>query len=221
MSLDRYLAVAHPIRSLSLRTVQNANRAIMVLWAIIIMVCVPTVITHNVSYGDNYGVSVCAFQREVYSPTIYQVTFFLLSYIIPIFIIIILYILMLKRLWFGVIPGRNMSSESVRSKKKVTRMVVIVVIIFAVCWCPIQIVLVLKSFNLYSFTPTKIIIQIAGHILGKCLRPLALGKGLDRADSCSSLPVLHCLAPSGFSIKCSLPADCNREPVSVMHVSPH
>lgn len=171
MSLDRYLAVAHPIRSLSLRTVQNANRAIMVLWAIIIVFCVPTVITHNVSYGkgnDNY-LSVCGFQLDEYNMAIYQVSFFLLSYIIPIFVIIILYILMLKRLWFGVIPGRNMSNENVRSKKKVTRLVVIVVIVFAVCWCPIQIVLVLKSFNLYPITPAKIIIQIAGHILGKCV----------------------------------------------------
>lgn len=165
MSLDRYLAVAHPIRSISLRTVKNANRAILVLWVFILIFCIPTIITHNVSY-DNYY-SVCTFLNEEYNFALYQVIFCLFSYIIPIFLIIILYILMLNRLWFTTIPGRNMSSESLRSKKKVTRMVVIVVIIFACCWCPIQIILVLKSFNIYQMSSLKVIIQITGHVLGK------------------------------------------------------
>lgn len=44
---------------------------------------------------------------------------------------------------------------------------VVVVIIFACCWCPIQVVLVLKSLNLYEITPVTIVIQITAHILGK------------------------------------------------------
>ena len=170
MSMDRYLAVAHPIRSISLRTVPNANRAILIMWAFIIVFCIPTIITHNVTYQieTEFYYSACHYFDEN-NKALYQATFCLFSYIIPILIIIVLYILMLKRLWFGVIPGRNMSSESVRSKKKVTRMVVIVVIIFACCWCPIQLILVLKSFNLYRITPVNVSIQIAGHILGKSL----------------------------------------------------
>lgn len=166
MSLDRYLAVAHPIRSISLRTVKNANRAIFILWVFILIFCIPTIITHSI-VSNNNETSGCNFLNEEYNFALYQVTFCLFSYVIPIFLIIVLYILMLKRLWFSGIPGRNMSSESVRSKKKVTRMVVIVVIIFAVCWCPIQIILVLRSFNLYRMSSTGVIVQITGQVLGK------------------------------------------------------
>lgn len=162
MSVDRYLAVAHPIRSMSLRTVANATRAILILWAIIIVFCVPTVITHS-SFDDG----MCHFISEEYNYALYQTVFFLFSYILPIVIIIILYILMLKRLWFSGIPGRNVSSESVKSKKKVTRMVVVVVIIFACCWCPIQIVLILKSFDAYKMTTFGIAFQITANVLGK------------------------------------------------------
>lgn len=169
MSLDRYLAVAHPIRSISLRTVKNANRALLILWIFILLFCIPTFITHNVSYDNSSdGVySVCNFLTDEYNYALYQVIFCLFSYVIPILLILILYVLMLKRLWFTGIPGRNMSSESVRSKKKVTRMVVIVVIIFACCWCPIQIILVLRSFNIYQLSTTKVIIQITGQVLGE------------------------------------------------------
>lgn len=82
---------------------------------------------------------------------------------------------MLKRLWFGVAPGGRVSAESVKSKKRVTRMVVVVVVIFACCWCPIQIVLVLKSVSAYELNPTNIVIQITSHILAymnSCVNPI-------------------------------------------------
>ena len=121
MSLDRYLAVAHPILAITLRTLDNARLAILIMWGVIIVFCVPTVITHNVTYDNDN--SVCTFLFDEYNLAIYQVIFFLFSYIIPNLIIIVLYLLMLKRLWVGGIPGRNISNESMRSKKKVTRMV--------------------------------------------------------------------------------------------------
>jgi len=70
----------------------------------------------------------------------FQIFFFLTSYAIPLAIICILYVLMLMRLWKGVNPGgQPPSAESRRGKKRVTRMVVVVVAIFAFCWFPIQV----------------------------------------------------------------------------------
>ena len=167
MSLDRYLAVAHPIQSMSIRTERNAYLAIFLTWITIIMACIPALISHKIIVFDGSDDPVCLFADQEYNQSLYQVCFFLSSYVIPISIILILYILMLKRLWFGAVPGGHMSAESVRSKKRVTRMVVVVVIIFACCWCPIQIVLVLKSFGLYELSVTRLVIQITAHILGK------------------------------------------------------
>jgi allatostatin receptor len=165
MSLDRYLAVAHPIQSMSIRTERNAYLAIFFTWITIFLACIPALISHGVIMFEDYPV--CLFIVSDYNQSLYQICFFLSSYVIPISIILVLYVLMLKRLWFGNVPGGHMSAESVRSKKRVTRMVVVVVIIFACCWCPIQVVLVLKSFGEYNVFDTKnLIIQIASHILG-------------------------------------------------------
>ncbi|XP_054160509.1 allatostatin-A receptor-like isoform X2 [Oppia nitens] len=171
MSLDRYLAVAHPIQSMSIRTERNAYLAIFFTWITIIIACIPALISHRL-IGDKY--TVCLFAEE-YNQSLYQICFFLSSYVIPIAIILILYVLMLKRLWFGAVPGGHMSAESVRSKKRVTRMIVVVVIIFAVCWCPIQVVLVLKSFDRYTLNRKNLVIQIAAHILAymnSCVNPI-------------------------------------------------
>lgn len=178
MSFDRFLAVVHPIASMSVRTVQNAFIAIGILWAVIVLACIPALQSHGqlsyTAFGTEY--SVCIFlSNEGYNYAAFQISFFLSSYIIPLSLIFVLYMLMLKRLWFGVAPGGRVSAESLRSKKRVTRMVVIVVVIFAVCWCPIQIVLVLKSVNSYPITPFRIVVQITSHILAymnSCVNPI-------------------------------------------------
>ncbi|KAF8782276.1 allatostatin-A receptor-like [Argiope bruennichi] len=178
MSLDRFLAVVHPITSMSIRTVQNACIAIGVMWAVIVLACIPALQSHGQIYYtyQNIEYSVCMFlSTEGYNYAAYQICFFLSSYIVPLSLIFVLYVLMLKRLWFGVAPGGRVSAESLKSKKRVTRMVVIVVVIFAVCWCPIQIVLVLKSVNSYGITPIRIVIQISAHILAymnSCVNPI-------------------------------------------------
>ena len=41
-------------------------------------------------------------------------------------------------------PGGQASAESIRNKKRVIKMVLIVIVIFALSWLPIQIVLVLR-----------------------------------------------------------------------------
>ncbi|GFY13897.1 allatostatin-A receptor [Trichonephila clavipes] len=178
MSLDRFLAVVHPITSMSIRTVQNAFIAIGIMWAVIVLACIPALQSHGQIYYtyQNIEYSVCMFlSTEGYNYAAYQICFFLSSYIIPLSLIFILYVLMLKRLWFGVAPGGRISAESLKSKKRVTRMVVIVVVIFAVCWCPIQIVLVMKSINSYVMTPMRLVGQITAHILAymnSCVNPI-------------------------------------------------
>lgn len=70
--------------------------------------------------------------------TICQISFFLSSYIVPLALISILYMGMLARLWKAV-PGSKVSAESRRGKKRVTRLVVVVVLGFSICWLPIQV----------------------------------------------------------------------------------
>lgn len=176
MSLDRFLAVVHPITSMSVRTERNAYLAIMLTWVIILLACIPALFAHGmIVLNDSF--SSCTFRVDLgYNIAAFQISFFMSSFVIPLALIFILYVLMLKRLWFGAAPGGRVSAESVRSKKRVTRLVVVVVVVFAVCWCPVQVVLVLKSVDLYGLpmNPPRIVVQIASQILAytnSCVNP--------------------------------------------------
>ncbi|ODM89180.1 Allatostatin-A receptor [Orchesella cincta] len=154
MSFSRFLAIVYPISvaSISIRTKRNTYWAISLTWIIILLSCLPLFSAHKLiiyTYG-NEEMAACSFSQD-YNRTAFQISFMLTSYAIPLFIICLLYFGMVFRLWKSVSPAGS-SRQSTRVKKRVTLMVLVVVGVFAVCWLPIQTVLVLKSLSLYQIT---------------------------------------------------------------------
>lgn len=82
---------------------------------------------------------VCQFvENELLSPSVYQMSFFTSSYLVPLIVISALYLRMIASLWQEN-QGIRLSQESHRGRKRVTRLVVVVVIAFAALWFPIQV----------------------------------------------------------------------------------
>lgn len=84
MSLDRFLAVVHPIASMYVRTEKNANTAIFIIWGVIVIMAVPVLYRYGeVTISSDGGVAhtVCVFLDQVlfegdqgYNQPIYQVS---------------------------------------------------------------------------------------------------------------------------------------------------
>ncbi|XP_053211742.1 allatostatin-A receptor-like [Panonychus citri] len=171
MSLDRFMAVVHPIASLSIRTEANAYRAITFLWIAIILLCLPTLVVHQVHRAseqeNDHVCHVNSIDNKIFAPSV-----FLSSYAIPLTLAFILYVCMLKRLWHNDIR----TGRSVRNKRKVTRMVVVVVVIFAICWGPIHIVLTLRSQGLFEpdskFKLVSLIVSQVLAYINSCINPI-------------------------------------------------
>ncbi|KAJ8681748.1 hypothetical protein QAD02_017540, partial [Eretmocerus hayati] len=200
MSLDRYLAVVHPIASMSVRTSKHASIAIGVVWLIILTFSLPALIVHG-EYTDTLITNVsqpCSVLatsgaitssslhdgyvqiEEVHTAcrilpeanrTLFQLPFFLGSYVVPLTLICSLYICMLMRLWR--VPRVGADGHS--GRKRVTRLVIVVVGVFAFSWFPIQVILVLKALDWYPNSTLTIILQIASHVLAyanSCVNPI-------------------------------------------------
>ncbi|CAD7087545.1 unnamed protein product [Hermetia illucens] len=178
MSFDRFLAVVHPVTSMSLRTERNAMLAILCAWVLILTSAIPVALSHSVRIYSLKGLhhTACVFSSHqgVWSLVGFQVSFFLSSYVVPLTLISFLYMGMLVRLWKSA-PGCRQSAESRRGKRRVTRMVVVVVLAFAVCWLPIHVILVLKALDLYETSHVNVLIQIVSHVLAymnSCINPI-------------------------------------------------
>ena len=78
----------------------------------------------------------------------FQTLFFVTSLAIPLLCILCFYLNMLVRLWKGSAathgPGpmrdKNNACKGKENKVRVTRMVIIVIIVFAICWVPLQVI---------------------------------------------------------------------------------
>ena len=179
MSLDRYLAVVHAIRSMSFRTERNTWLAVVATWAVILLGHVPLLLEYGVKEYNFQGEerSTCANLLHLQDHrwgVVFHVCFITFGYALPLGAVCLMYGLMLKRLHHAAPGGVSKSQESMRAKRRVTKMVVIIVAVFALCWLPIQVILLSTKLNVYPLNVWTFAIQMVCNCLAymnSCVNP--------------------------------------------------
>ncbi|KPP65812.1 angiotensin receptor-like [Scleropages formosus] len=137
LSIDRYLALVHPMRSRQCRTVANARIACVVIWGFSFLLSVPTAVTRDVFQLKDLNITVCAIldRKDLnYNLVALSLMKSVLGFLIPFAIIITCYCLIGRALLQAhrVQKSRSHSDE-------VLRMLAAVVLAFFLCWVPHQI----------------------------------------------------------------------------------
>lgn len=160
ISLDRYFAILHPFADVPV--IRNTKLVTSVIWISsslyfsLYLVLFDSVPTDDGSRWEckmvwNYLSADRSKQFEV--ARAYFMTTFVVLYLIPLAIIAGFYILIARRLWSREIPGvttAHQKRQNESSKRKVLRMLIIVVVTFALCWLPTHIMHLMA----YFFTGT-------------------------------------------------------------------
>ncbi|KAM9856949.1 somatostatin-like receptor F_48D10.1 [Aulostomus maculatus] len=137
MSIDRYLAVVHPIRSTKWRHPRVAKAVSAAVWAVSFVVVLPVVIFSDVQDTFNSCNMIWPEPTDVWSTAfiLYTAT---VGFFGPLLIICLCYLLIvIKVKSSGVRVG---FTKRRRSERKVTRMVVVIVVVFVLCWLPFFII---------------------------------------------------------------------------------
>ena len=140
MSVDRYLAVCHALRSIQYRTPVISSIVCVCIWTLSFIVMLPIIRYTTTATGSSNKTS-CTIIWPEEQPITSQKAFiwytFLLGYAIPVAIVVVLYALVLSKVKT---LGPKGSTSSTREKRvchrKVTRLVLIVVAVYIVCWLP-------------------------------------------------------------------------------------
>ncbi|CAJ1081187.1 somatostatin receptor type 2-like [Xyrichtys novacula] len=141
MSIDRYLAVVHPIKSTKWRKPRIAKLINLTVWGVSLLVILPTMIFSGLNKGS-CGI-VWPEPQDVYQKAFIFCTF-LVGFFLPLTVICMCYLLIVVKVKSSSL--RVGSTKRKRSERKVTRMVSIVVVVFVLCWLPFYI------FNVTSVT---------------------------------------------------------------------
>uniref|UniRef100_A0A4W3JZ16 G-protein coupled receptors family 1 profile domain-containing protein n=1 Tax=Callorhinchus milii TaxID=7868 RepID=A0A4W3JZ16_CALMI len=144
MSIDRYIAVCHPVKALDFRTPFNAKIINVCIWLLSSVIGIPVIVLG--ATGTREGNVECGLQfphSYWYWDTLLRICVFVFAFVIPVIIITVCYTLMILRLKsVRLLSG---SREKDRNLRRITRMVLIVVAVFIICWTPIHIFVLVKA----------------------------------------------------------------------------
>ncbi|CAL1611479.1 unnamed protein product [Knipowitschia caucasica] len=143
MSVDRYVAVCHPVRALDFRTPAKAKIINVCIWIVSSAVGVP--VTVMAVTKDYKGVVICTLEfpePDWYWNTVTKISVFIFAFVVPVLVITVCYGLMILRLKsVRLLSG---SKEKDRNLRRITRMVLVVVAAFVICWTPIHIFIIVR-----------------------------------------------------------------------------
>ncbi|XP_006631330.2 opioid receptor, delta 1b [Lepisosteus oculatus] len=145
MSVDRYIAVCHPVRALDFRTPIKAKIINVCVWILSSAIGVPIMIMAVTKVTDK-GNIVCMLKfpdPDWYWDTVTKICVFIFAFVVPVLVITICYGLMILRLKsVRLLSG---SKEKDKNLRRITRMVLVVVAAFIICWTPIHIFIIVKT----------------------------------------------------------------------------
>ncbi|KAI4562458.1 hypothetical protein MJT46_011420 [Ovis ammon polii x Ovis aries] len=157
MSVDRYVAICHPIRALDVRTSSKAQAVNVAIWALASVVGVPVAIMGSAQVEDEEIECLVEIPTpQDYWGPVFAVCIFLFSFIIPVLIISICYSLMIRRLrGVRLLSG---SREKDRNLRRITRLVLVVVAVFVGCWTPVQVFVLVQGLGVQPGSETAVAI---------------------------------------------------------------
>ncbi|XP_034747507.1 thyrotropin-releasing hormone receptor b [Etheostoma cragini] len=170
-TIERYIAICHPIKAQFLCTLSRAKKIILFVWAFTSLYCVMWFYLSDINelVYENITIITCGYRvpRKYYLP-IYFFDFGVF-FVLPLLLSAVLYGLIARILFLNPLPsdpkdkkknGLNNntnnkrtscknsrhSSSTATSRRQVTKMLAVVVILFATLWMPYRTLVVVNSF---------------------------------------------------------------------------
>ncbi|XP_036378555.1 type-1 angiotensin II receptor B [Megalops cyprinoides] len=210
LSIDRYLAIVHPVRSRQRRTVVYARITCVLIWAFSFLLSIPTVLVREVLPINNSSFTVCA---NLHSRELEHVLLAIslmksvLGFLVPFLVILTCYCLIGRAL----LRSQHMQKNRSRGDE-VLRMLAAVVLAFFLCWVPHQVFHVMDVLVLLKVIEncrTLVVIDTAMPFticiayFNSCMNPILYSfvgtnfrKNLLRLLRCAPAPAAACPHPS-------------------------
>lgn len=141
MSFDRWLAVCHPVRSISYRTPLVAKFVSVGVWALSMLVMIPVFLYSETTKNDENQKESCKMiwpknQTIIHPDKAFIWYGLLLGFAIPTALISVFYTLVVIRLKSVGPKNRKNSDNRKRTHTRVTKLVLTVIAVYVICWLP-------------------------------------------------------------------------------------
>ncbi|XP_014194507.1 neuromedin-U receptor 1 isoform X1 [Haplochromis burtoni] len=159
LSVERYVAVVHPLKVKHLTTRAHVKRVILMLWGLSMLCALPNTSLHGIEvlppqFGRQFPRSaICHLVKPIWMYNLIILISTLVFFLLPMLIISVLYLLIglrlrRERVLTTVDTNCGFGSESISSSHnqrlskrnvQVTKMLCVLVVVFGLCWAPFHI----------------------------------------------------------------------------------
>ncbi|XP_052005530.1 P2Y purinoceptor 4-like [Xyrauchen texanus] len=136
ISVHRYLGICHPFRTLTLVKPHHSHLVCVFVWISVIACLVPKLIFVTTSQRDND--TLChdtSSPKDFNDYVTYDSVVMVLLFILPFLVIMICYCLMARALCQPRM-GLSQGQQSTSSRKKSIKLIIVVLVVFAICFVP-------------------------------------------------------------------------------------
>uniref|UniRef100_A0A3B3VFG7 Neuromedin U receptor 1 n=1 Tax=Poecilia latipinna TaxID=48699 RepID=A0A3B3VFG7_9TELE len=143
LSVERYVAVVHPLKVKYLATRAHVKRVILVLWGLSMLCAVPNASLHGIvvlppRFGREFPRSaICNLVKPAWMYNMIILISTLVFFALPLLIISILYLLIGLQLHREKV--RNTVARLSKRNLQVTKMLCVLVVVFSLCWAPFHV----------------------------------------------------------------------------------
>ncbi|KAF6733471.1 Neuromedin-K receptor [Oryzias melastigma] len=147
IAVDRYMAIIHPLKP---RLSAKATTGIIVcIWSLAIVLAFPLCYFSTTQVRPRRTICYVAWPRMADDSFMYHIIVAVLIYVLPLVVMGITYTIVGLTLWGGEIPGDTSDNYhgQLQAKRKVVKMMIIVVVTFALCWLPYHVYFIVTGLN--------------------------------------------------------------------------
>ncbi|KAM4603353.1 neuromedin-K receptor-like [Polymixia lowei] len=147
IAVDRYMAIIHPLKP---RLSATATKVVIVcIWGLAVVLAFPLCFFSTIRTLPRRTICYVAWPRPADDSFMYHIIVTVLVYLLPLVVMGITYTVVGVTLWGGEIPGDSSDNYhgQLRAKRKVVKMMIIVVVTFALCWLPYHVYFIVTGLN--------------------------------------------------------------------------
>ena len=145
IALDRFYAVARPLRLSPIS--QHFKKIIFLCWAWSFVFSMNYLVKET--FKNVEGSYYCGITTLLNEWSTFNIISITLNFFLPLSMMTVLYTIVCLRLWSREVPGEGMNQNeeqaaALKMARKVTRMMIIVVVLYLICWLPIYMSVLLR-----------------------------------------------------------------------------
>ena len=161
IAVERYYAITQPTSLQHRLTSKKLKVFIPGCWAVALVFNSPYLFTYY--YNPSFGRCLLAWPLP-WLGRLYSLLWFVIAGVVPGGIMAVLYSRVIRQLWFGHNTDSTVTQAVKRSRKKITKTMLTVTAIYALCWYPELVMWILANFH-----PKQFPYRGPTHLAGMCL----------------------------------------------------